>query len=75
MKRQLSNTIYGLKFATEKNDFERLKPSSGKKRNVFIANPIGEGKYCQLNIFFVKTVPIAFIFVAAKLNDAWKKSH
>ena len=24
MKRQLSNTIYGLKFAMEKNDFERL---------------------------------------------------
>ena len=40
MKRQLSNTIYGLKFAMEKNDFERLKSSSGKKRNVFVANPI-----------------------------------
>ena len=33
MKRQLSNTIYGLKFAMEKNDFERLKSSSGKKLN------------------------------------------
>ena len=35
MKRQLPNTIYeyGLKFAMKKNDFERLKPSSGKKRN------------------------------------------
>ena len=40
MKRQLSNTIYGLKFAMEKNDFERLKSSSGKKRNDFVANPI-----------------------------------
>ena len=40
MKRQLSNTIYGLKFALEKNDFERLKSSRGKKRNDFVANPI-----------------------------------
>ena len=40
MKRHLSNTIYGLKFAIEKIDFERLKSSSGKKRNDFIANPI-----------------------------------
>ena len=40
MKRQLSNTTYGLKFAMEKNDFERLKLSSGKKRNDFVANPI-----------------------------------
>ena len=40
MKRQLSNTIYGLKFALEKNDFERLKSSSGKKRNDFVANLI-----------------------------------
>ena len=40
MKRQLSNTIYGLKFAMEKNDFEQLKSSSGKKRNDFVANPI-----------------------------------
>ena len=40
MKRQLSNTIYGLKFAMEKSDFERLKSSSGKKQNYFVANPI-----------------------------------
>ena len=40
MKRQLSNTIYGLKFAIGKNDFERLKSSSEKKRNDFIDNPI-----------------------------------
>ena len=40
MKRQLSNTVYGLKFAMEKNDFERLKSSSGKNRNDFVANPI-----------------------------------
>ena len=40
MKCLLSNTIYGLKFSMEKNDFERLKPSSGKKRNDFVANPI-----------------------------------
>ena len=36
----MSDTIYGLKFATENNDFERLKSSSGKKRNDFVANPI-----------------------------------
>ena len=40
MKRQLSNTIYGLKFAMEKNEFKRLKSSSGKKRNDFVADPI-----------------------------------
>ena len=39
MKPQLSNTIYVLKFAMEKNDFERLKSSSEKKRNDFVANP------------------------------------
>ena len=33
MKFQLSNTIYSLKFAMEKNDFERLESSNGKKRN------------------------------------------
>ena len=36
MKRQVSNTTHGLKFAIEKNDFERLKSSSGKKRNDFV---------------------------------------
>ena len=36
----MSNTIYGMKFAMKKNDFERLKSSSGKKRNDFVANPI-----------------------------------
>ena len=40
MKRQLSITIYGLKFAMKKNDFEPLKSSSEKKRNDFLANPI-----------------------------------
>ena len=40
MKRQLSNTIYDLNIAMEKNDFERLKLSTGKKRNDFVANPI-----------------------------------
>ena len=40
MKHQMSNTIYGLKFPMEKNDFKRLKSSSGKKRNDFVANPI-----------------------------------
>ena len=40
MKRHLSNTIYGLKFAMDKNDFKRLKSSSEKKRNDFVANPI-----------------------------------
>ena len=40
MKRQLSNTIYGLKFVMEKKDFERLKSFNGKNRNDFIANPI-----------------------------------
>ena len=28
MKRQLPNTIYGLKFTMEKNEFERLKSST-----------------------------------------------
>ena len=40
MEHQLSNTIYGLKFAMAKNDFERPKSSGGKKRNDFVANPI-----------------------------------
>ena len=40
MKHQLSDTIYCLKFAMEKKDFERLKSSSHKKRNDFVANPI-----------------------------------
>ena len=40
MKRQLPNTIYGLNFAMEKNDFERLMSPRGKKRNDFAANPI-----------------------------------
>ena len=50
MKRQLSNTIYGLKFAMEKNDFEQLKSSGGKKRNDFFANPIHthiQGPTCE----------------------------
>ena len=47
MKRQLLNTIHGLKLAMEKNDFKRLKSSSGKKRNDFVANPI---KYFLFNI-------------------------
>ena len=43
MKRQLSNTIHGLKFAMEKNDFERLNSSSGKKRNnILYFFPFGE---------------------------------
>ena len=37
MKCQLSNTIYGLKLAMEKNDFERLKSSTGKKLSDFVA--------------------------------------
>ena len=37
---QFRHTIYGLKFAMEKNDFERLKSSSGKKRKDLVANPI-----------------------------------
>ena len=40
MKRQLSNTIYGLEFAMERNDFDRLPSSNGKKQNDFVANPI-----------------------------------
>ena len=40
MKRQLSNTIYGLKFTIEKNNFERLKSSTEKKQNDFVANPV-----------------------------------
>ena len=34
MKRQLSNTIYGLKFAMEKIDFERLKLSIAEKSDM-----------------------------------------
>ena len=40
MKRHLSNTIYGLNFAMEKNDLERIKSFSGKKRNDFVDNTI-----------------------------------
>ena len=40
MKRQLSITIYGLKFAMEKNDFERISHLAEKRRNDFVANPI-----------------------------------
>ena len=36
----MSNTIYGLKFGMEKNDFERLMSSSGKERNDFVVNSI-----------------------------------
>ena len=49
MKRQLSNTIYSLKFAMEKNDFERLKSSSGKKRNDFVDIPIYGHPVSMLN--------------------------
>ena len=35
MERKLTNAIYGLKFAMEKNGSERLKSSSGTKRNYF----------------------------------------
>ena len=49
MKRQLSNTIYGLKFAVKKNDFERLKSSIGKKRNDFVANPIFSCLHNKMN--------------------------
>ena len=45
MKLQLSNTIYGLKFAMEKNDFERLKSSSEKKRNDFVADPRFQARF------------------------------
>ena len=54
MKRQLSNTICGLKFAMEKNDFKRLKSSSGKKRNDFVANPIEfslNTQFCFISLF------------------------
>ena len=47
MKRQLSNTIYGQKLAMEKNDFERLKSYSGKKRNDFVDNRI----FLEINLF------------------------
>ena len=36
MKRQLANTICGLKFTMDENNLERLKSSSGKKRNDFV---------------------------------------
>ena len=57
MKRQLSNTIYGLKFAMEKNDFERLKSSSGKNRNDFVANPIGLGFAILPCIKYIQDAP------------------
>ena len=57
MKRQLSNTIYGLKFAMEKNDFERLKSSSGKKRNEFIANPIDWWKSVKNQSDLIRFIP------------------
>ena len=50
MKFQLSNTIYGLKFAMEENDFEQLKSCRGKKRNDFVANPI-YNHLCEHRIF------------------------
>ena len=49
MKFQLSNTIHGLKFAMEKNDFERLKSSSGKKRNDFVPNLIQKNNQIGVN--------------------------
>ena len=51
MKRRLSNTICGLKFAMEKNDFKRLKSSSGKKRNDFVANPIKKQNMTEVLVF------------------------
>ena len=49
MKLQLSNTIYGLKFAMEKNDFEQLKSSSGRRRNDFVPNLIQENNQIGVN--------------------------
>ena len=40
MEHQLSNTMYDLEFAMEEDDFERLKSSSIKKRNDFVADPM-----------------------------------
>ena len=55
MKRQLSNTIYGLKFAMEKNVFERLQSSSGTKRNDFVANPIFP-KVSAKKMYYCRTI-------------------
>ena len=50
---QLSNSIYGLKFAIEKNDFKRLKSSSGKKRNEFVANPIYPSGFLHTHLPYI----------------------
>ena len=53
MKRQLSNTMDGLKFVMEKNEFERLKSSDRKKRNDFVANPIHTEKLFIVKFSFI----------------------
>ena len=74
MKRQLSNTIYGLKFSMELNDFERLKSSSGKKRNDFVGNSIFQKRIIQIQIFFQviilhkKKKQIDLLFILKKVN-------
>ena len=52
MKRQLSKTICGLKFIMEKNNFEGLKSSSGKKRNDFVAKPINNSRSIKAELNF-----------------------
>ena len=76
----MSYTIYGLKFAMEKNDFERLKSSSGKKRNDFVANPIVEHAMrivkfvirVVLGIFWVSKFEFGVKIAKCKLVDSIK---
>ena len=49
MKRQLANTICGLEFAMKKNDFERLKYSSGKSEMTLLPT-----QYIPTNSFLNK---------------------
>ena len=80
-ERQLSNNIHGLKFAMEKNDFERLNSSSGKKRNDFVASPIHRSFFLFQNflkLFFIKFLFIMLfwhwvrIFLFSHLNYQWQ---
>ena len=68
MKRQLLNTIYGLKFEMEKNDFERLKSSNRKKRNKFVANPIHKCarlvRMSKKSMLIIKYVGISYNILA-----------
>ena len=78
MKRQLSNIICGLKFARGKNNFERIKSFSGKKRNDFVANPIiadcidkiDPNYNCQLHtLFYIFYELMSNLILMRKMNE------